>query len=79
MDFFGKNVFENVVKSITKGCGWEVLQSGLKVKKTDFDLVAYKDGKVILGQIKVAHCNRKPFQLWKAECIIRKAIEQINA
>ncbi|PJJ30124.1 hypothetical protein [Lacrimispora celerecrescens] len=79
VDFFGKNVFENVVKSITNECGWEVLQSGLKVKKTDFDLVAYKDGKVILGQIKVAHCNRKPFQLWKAECIIRKAIEQINA
>ncbi len=78
MDYFGKHIFEKFIKDVTKDCGWKVLKTGIKVKRTDFDLVAFKDGRVILAQVKVAHCGREPYQLWKADKIIEKAVDQIN-
>lgn len=57
---------------------WGVLLSPLKVNKTDFDLVAFKNGFLVLGQMKVAHTNVEKYQLWKAEQTIKSAVKQIE-
>lgn len=78
IDTFGKNVLEKVVQVEFKRAGWNVLEKSINVKSTDFDLVAYNNGIVILGQVKAAHTGRTPFQLWKSWGVIEKACEQIN-
>lgn len=77
-DYFGKSIFEGIVKWIMSKYGWKALESSLKVKRTDFDLVVYKNGVIILGQIKVAHTGRENYQIWKADKIIEQGIKQIN-
>lgn len=77
-DFFGKSVFESTVKNFMKDYNWKVLNSSLKVSKTDFDLVAYKSGCVVLGQLKVAHAGVEKYQIWKAQQTLKKALDQIN-
>lgn len=75
---FGKEVVERFVRDIADSCGWKTIKSNFKIKKTDIDLVAYKSGTVILGQIKSNHCVRTPYSLWKASRIIEEANEQID-
>lgn len=78
IDTFGKNILEKVVQFEFKNAGWSVLKKSINIKSTDFDLVAYNNGTVILGQVKAAHTGRTPFQLWKSWGVIEKACEQIN-
>lgn len=78
VNYFGKSVLETCVKQRFRCSGWTALSSSIKVKNTDFALVAWKDGKVILGQVKTAHSGRKPYQLWKAFKTIEKANIQIS-
>ncbi|WP_173716528.1 hypothetical protein [Clostridium beijerinckii] len=79
---FGKNVFENIVRMRFKDCGWNVVEHSIKLKddkkqtKTDVDLVAFKSGVAIIGQIKVANCGRSDYQIWKAGKVIERGIEQ---
>lgn len=80
-EHFGKTVLENLIKSRFKSLGWEVVQKGIKIKRnknidTDIDLVAFKNGQVLIGQIKYANCGRSNYDLWKAGKIIKRAIEQ---
>lgn len=79
---FGKDIFEKIVRSRFKDCGWKTVNHSIKLKdnkkqtKTDVDLIAFKDGLVIIGQIKVANCGRNDYQIWRAGKIIEKGIEQ---
>lgn len=80
-EIFGKNVFEKFVKSRFQDCGWKVISTSIKIKenkktKTDIDLLAFKDGLVIMGQVKVANCGSDAYHIWKTGKIIEKGIEQ---
>lgn len=82
-NFFGKNVFERFVRDCLKSYNWKVVKSSIKPKKnrqiiTDVDLLAYKDGIVIVGEVKVAHCERTPYHIWKASVTLRQAQEQVK-
>lgn len=74
---FGKKILEMLVKGIAKANNWKTVESAIKIKNTDFDLVAYKDGNVILGQVKACHTTRKTYSLWKANEVILEANEQV--
>lgn len=78
VDYFGKSIIESFVKGSAERAGWQVLKSSLKIKKTDFDIVMYKDGIVIIGQIKANHCDASLYSLWKANEVINYANEQIK-
>jgi hypothetical protein len=80
-EFFGKEVFEKLVKLRFQDCGWKVVNTSIKIKenketKTDIDLLAFKDGLVIMGQIKVANCGSDAYRIWKAGKTIEKGIAQ---
>lgn len=80
-EHFGKTVLENLIKSRFKSSGWEVIPKGIKIKRnknidTDIDLLAFKNGQLLVGQIKYASCGRSNYDLWKAGKIIKRAIEQ---
>ena len=80
---FGKSIYEKIVRDICEKCGWKVVPYSIRKKEdkktiTDIDLLAYNDGIVIVGQIKIANCGRTPYELWKAKQVIQKAIEQEN-
>ena len=80
-NFFGKNVFEKFVRDRLKLYNWKVTQSSITLKRnkqiiTDVDLLAYKDGIVVIGEVKVAHCERSAYQIWKASVTLRQAQEQ---
>ncbi|MEN6328475.1 MAG: hypothetical protein ABFD18_19975 [Syntrophomonas sp.] len=80
---FGKDVFEKVIRGSLSSYGWKVLPFSVKIKcngkiATDLDLVAYNQGIVILGQVKVANCGRSRYDIWKTKHTINKAVEQIN-
>ena len=74
---FGKNVFENFIKKMALKCGWKTLNADIKIKSTDFDIVTFREGIVILAQVKVDHCDRTPYSIWKANEIIEAANRQI--
>lgn len=80
---FGKDVFEKVIRGSLSDYGWKVLPFSIKIKcngeiVTDLDLIAYNQGIVILGQIKVANCGRSRYDIWKTKQTINKAVDQIN-
>ena len=80
-NFFGKNVFERFVRDRLELYNWKVIKSSITLKKnkqivTDVDLLAYKDGVLVIGEVKVAHCERSPYQIWKASVTLRQAQEQ---
>lgn len=82
-NFFGKNVFERVVRDGLKSYNWKVKKSSFKLKRdkqiiTDVDLLAYKDGIVVIGEVKVAHCEHTPYHIWKASVTLRQAQEQVK-
>lgn len=82
-DKFGKRIYEKLVKGLLADSGWKVIQHSVKIKDnkriiTDVDLLAYNDGVVLLGQIKVANCGRKRYDIWKTKQIINNAVEQIK-
>ena len=67
-NFFGKEVFERVVRNKICDFGWQSVDTGIKLKKnkkivTDVDLIAYKNGLVLIGQLKVASCGRDDYQI----------------
>ena len=78
VDFFGKNVIEVWIKAVAERAGWKVLVSPLKIKSTDFDLVAYKAGVIMIGQIKTYYCTRNLYSIWKAKEVIECANLQIE-
>lgn len=80
-EYFGKDVFEKLVKSRFENGGWKVASTSIKIKenkkiKTDIDLVAFKGGLVVLGQVKVANCSNDTYSIWKAGKTIKKGIDQ---
>lgn len=81
-EHFGKKVFEDIIRIRFKEFDWKVVEHPIKLKddkkqtKTDIDLVAFKDGVVVIGQIKVANCGRNDYQIWKTGKVIEKGIEQ---
>lgn len=80
-NFFGKRVFEQVVRNKICDFGWQPVNTDIKLKQnkkiaTDVDLIAYKNGVVIVGQLKVANCGRGDYQIWKVKQIIRQAVLQ---
>ena len=80
---FGKDVFENLIRASLDDYGWKVLPYSIKIKNngkivTDLDLIAYNQGIVMLGQIKMANCGRSRYDIWKTKQTINKAVEQIN-
>lgn len=82
-DDFGKRIYEKLVKGLLADSGWNVIQHSVKIKDnkkiiTDVDLLAYNNGVVLLGQIKVANCGRKRYDIWKTRQIINNAVEQIK-
>lgn len=82
-NFFGKEVFEKIVRGCLKNYNWQVVENGVKLKNnkqfiSDVDLIAYKDGIVLIGEIKVAHCERSTYQIWKASVTLRRAQEQVK-
>lgn len=78
VNVFGKKIFEGIVKKIANTNSWKTLESNIAIKCTDFDLVAYKNGSVILGQVKASHTTRKPYSIWKANEVILEANKQIS-
>lgn len=82
-DSFGKKIYEDIVRGIASQYGWKVVPHSIRQKKdahfvTDVDLIAYKSGVVLIGQIKVANSGRTPYEIWKAKQILDRAIEQSN-
>ena len=82
-DNFGKRIYEKLVKGMLADSGWKVIQHSVKLKDnkkiiTDVDLLAYNNGVVLLGQIKVANCGRKRYELWKTKQTINNAVDQIE-
>lgn len=80
---FGKEIYEELVRSMLGKTGWKVKPSSIKIKgenqtKTDIDLIAYNQGLVIIGQIKFANSGRTRYDIWKAKQTINKAVAQIN-
>lgn len=78
---FGKAIYEKIVRGIANQYGWEVISHSIHKKengrcKTDIDLLAYKSGVVLIGQVKVANCGRSSYEIWKAKQILSKAIKQ---
>lgn len=83
-NFFGKEVFEKIVRDCLKKYNWQVVENEVKLKNkkqfiSDVDLLAYKEGIVLIGEIKVAHCERSSYQIWKASVTLRRAQTQVNA
>lgn len=83
-NYFGKNVFEKIVKDKMTQLGWCVVDFSIKLKnekniKTDIDLLAFKHGIVVIGQLKVANCGRSPYQIWKASEAIKRGINQAKS
>lgn len=83
-NYFGKNVFEKIVKGKMTELGWGVVDFSIKLKnkksiKTDIDLLAFKNGIVVIGQLKVANCGRSPYQIWKASETIKRGINQAKS
>ena len=79
---FGKNVFEKVVRDSLSSYGWKVLPFSVKIKynrktATDLDLIAFNQGIVLIGQLKVANCGRSRYEIWKSKQTINKAIKQM--
>lgn len=77
VDTFGKKILEKIVKEIANRNDWKTVKSNIQIKSTDFDLIAFKEGNVILGQVKASHTTRKPYSLWKANEVILDANRQI--
>lgn len=77
---FGKEVFEKLVRKRLGDFNWNVINHNVTMKKvgTDIDLLAFKEGTVLLGQIKIAHSGRTPYQIWKARNDIKYAKTQIS-
>jgi len=80
-NFFGKDVFETVVRKKICDFGWKTINTPIKLKQnkkivTDVDLIAFKKGVVMIGQLKVAHSGRDDYQIWKAKQILRQAVAQ---
>lgn len=80
-DCFGKNTYESIVRGIAKQSGWNVVPHSIHKKEnarstTDVDLIAYKAGVVLIGQIKVANCGRTPYEIWKGKQVLDRAINQ---
>lgn len=78
LDYFGKHIYENLVKYMAIQHGWKTLKSNIRIKNTDFDLVTFKEGVVILAQVKANHWGESPYSLWKANETIGEANRQIN-
>lgn len=81
---FGKNVFEKIVRGKMIKSGWDVVDFSIKLKnkkniKTDIDLLAFKNGIVVIGQLKVANCGRSPYQIWKSSETIKRGINQAKS
>lgn len=51
VDTFGKKILEKIVKEIANRNDWKTVKSNIQIKSTDFDLIAFKEGNVILGQV----------------------------
>ena len=82
-DYFGKDVYEKLVKSLLENDGWKLIPSSVKIKnqkqtQTDIDFVAYNNGYVIVGQIKFANSGRTRYDIWKARQSITKAVSQMR-
>ena len=80
---FGKEVYEELVRLMLGDKEWKIVPSSVRIKneketKTDIDLIAYKQGYVIVGQIKFANSGRTRYDIWKAKQSINKAVTQIN-
>lgn len=80
-DTFGKTTYEKIIRRVTNQYGWKTIPHSIKIKEngrilTDVDLIAFRSGVVIVGQIKVASCGRTPFEIWKAKQTISKALVQ---
>lgn len=82
-NYFGKDVYEKLVKSLLENDGWKLIPSSVKIKnqkqtQTDIDFVAYNNGYVIVGQIKFANSGRTRYDIWKARQSITKAVSQMR-
>lgn len=82
-NFFGKDVFEVVIRKKICDFGWQAIHAAVKLKQnkniiTDVDLIAFKNGIVLVGQLKVAHCGRDSYQIWKTEQVIKQAFVQVR-
>lgn len=82
-NYFGKDVYEKLVKSMLENDGWKLIPSSVKIKnqkqtQTDIDFIAYNNGYVIVGQIKFANSGRTRYDIWKARQSITKAVSQMR-
>ena len=82
-NYFGKDVYEKLVRSMLETDGWKLIPSSVKIKnlkqtKTDIDFIAYNNGYVIVGQIKFANSGRTRYDIWKARQSITKAVSQMR-
>lgn len=82
-DFFGKAVFEHVARDILKKYNWRVVEKSIKIREskriiTDIDLLAFKDGILMVGQLKYANCGRTPYNIWKARQTLEQAQQQVQ-
>lgn len=80
-NFFGKEVFERITRERLEHFGWKVVKSPVCLKTckqntTDIDVLAFKNGIVLVGQLKVANCGRDSYQIWKAKQTLMRAVEQ---
>ncbi len=80
---FGKEVYEKLVRLMLESKEWNIVPSSIKIKndnkiQTDVDLIAYKQGYVIVGQIKFANSGLTRYDIWKARQSINKAVSQIK-
>lgn len=82
-EFFGKTLFEELIRDRIEQHGWATIKHQVNIKEnkkivTDLDLIAYKNGIVIIGQVKVAHTGRRSYQLWKTKKTIENGINQMQ-
>ncbi|MBR1747586.1 MAG: hypothetical protein IJ735_05175 [Clostridia bacterium] len=83
VNYFGKEVYEHLIRRILKDQGWAVVPFPIKMKegkriRTDVDLIAYNKGIVLIGQIKLANSGRSRYEIWKAKQSVDEALAQVN-
>jgi hypothetical protein len=74
---FGKQFFEALVRFLFERAQWMVNKNDIKIKDvTDIDLFAFKDGVLVIGQIKLGHENYSRHNQWKIEKTTKMGIVQ---
>ena len=72
---------EGLIEAVFRERGWSIIARGHKIKEknntvTDCDLITYKNGLLLLIQIKSSSKGKSPYDNWCVKNTIKKGVEQ---